>query len=363
MSGHRWRVGLVGCGTIAWAHLEHLGRLAAKQRLDIVGLCDHSLATARFAADRAGVAAAYATVDELLEQARPEVVHVLTPPHTHEAVSVRCLAAGAHVLCEKPATIDRTALERVLAVSRATGRRFAESQNLRWNDPVLTIGQTVGRGDLGEVHEIDLLLALDLSATSLVAPAPGGPAIRLPGGAVHDLLPHLAYLFLHLAGSDLEQRAAEHPDSIGVVGRLQNLGGHDQLGFDHLDALVAATPVRGRIRVASDLRPNGFRVVVRGSTGAVETDLYHPYRRIESGRAGALRSTLDPVASGARLASSGLVGLSDKVRRHDVFHGLGRLLDAWYTALDHDREPPVTPSMMRATAALTDRLVELRSTP
>lgn len=361
MSERRWRVGVVGCGAIAWPHLEHLGRLAGARRLEIVGLCDQSLATARFAAERAEVETVCTDVDELLDRTAPDAVHVLTPPHTHELLSLRCLEAGAHVLCEKPATPDRAALERVLAAADAAGRRFIESQNLRWNDPVRAIHTAIEQGQLGDVRDIDLLLALDLAGGPLGAPGLEGPAVRLPGGAVHDLLPHLAYLFTHLAGSDVERRAAEHPGDVDVVGRLRNDSGNNRLVFDQLDALIDAPPVRGRIRVAGDVRPDGFRLVVRGTAGAIETDLYHPYLRTEAGSAIGVRSAVAPISGGARLAWSGVTGFVDKVRRHDVFHGLGRLLDAWYAALDHDDPAPVSPVMMRACASLSERLVELRS--
>lgn len=361
MSGRCWRVGILGCGAIAWPHLEHLGRLAAAQRVEIVGVCDRSAATARFAAERAGVDVVCGDVDDLLERTAPDVVHVLTPPHTHEALSLRCLEAGAHVLCEKPAAPDRAALERLLAAAAHAGRRFTESQNLRWNDQVMAIAAAVAQGELGQVVDIDLLLMLDLAGGPLGAAGPDGPSVRLPGGAVHDLLPHLAYLLVHLAGPELEQRADEQPDSIEVVGRLRNASGNARLGYDQLDALVAASPLRARIRVAGDLRPDGLRIVVRGTRGAMETDLYHPYLRAEGVAGSTATGLVAPAANGIRMAWSAMTGIADKVRRHDVFHGLGRLLDTWYADLDEPGPGPVAPAAMRATVSLTERLVELRS--
>ncbi len=360
MSGRCWRVGILGCGAIAWPHLEHLGRLAAAQRVEIVGVCDRSVATARFAAERAGIDLVCREVDELLERAAPDVVHVLTPPHTHEALSLRCLEAGAHVLCEKPAAPDRAALERLLDAAARAGRRFSESQNLRWNDQVMAIAEAVARGELCRVVDIDLLLMLDLAGGPLGAPGPDGPAVRLPGGAVHDLLPHLAYLLVHLAGPELERLADEQPDSIEVVGRLCNASGNDRLGYDQLDALVAAPPLRARIRVAGDLRPDGLRIVARGTRGAMETDLYHPYLRAEGAAGRAATGIVAPAANGIRMAWSAMTGITDKVRRHDVFHGLGRLLSPWSASPAGPGPGPVPPAAMRAAVSLTERLVALR---
>jgi predicted dehydrogenase len=56
---------------------------------------------ARIAADAAGTTP-YTDLDALLAVAVPQVVHVLTPPHTHVELAAVCLRAGTHVVIEKP---------------------------------------------------------------------------------------------------------------------------------------------------------------------------------------------------------------------------------------------------------------------
>lgn len=352
------RVAVIGCGSIAHAHLSHLQRLAADGRVDVVAVCDRSDATAHFAADRYGVGAWVTDVDRLLDQSRPDVVHVLTPPHTHADVAVRCLESGAHVLCEKPAARDLDELDGVLASAAAHQRHFIESQNLRWNDQILRLGRSVADGGLGQLRDIDLLMAVDITGGHLGDRGREGLARQLPGGAVHDVVPHLVYLFVELA-SGVEPLVIDQPDRVQVTGRIRNTTGVCEIGYDQLDAALTIGAVRGRLRVAPDLRPEGFRLTVRGTAGVFETDLYRPFATLQFDNGSGLRRALDPVAGGFRLASSAFTGLVDKVRGHDVFHGLGRLLDAWYTALGAGEEPPVTVASMRATAALTDRIVAL----
>lgn len=351
------RAAVVGCGAIAYEHLDHLQRCSNAQ---LVATCDASPVAARFAADRFGATHCFTDLDAMLSATQPDVVHVLTPPHTHEPLALSCLAAGAHVLCEKPAAPDAASLERMLTAARAANRQLMESQNLRWNDPVLAVTAARRDGWLGEVREVDLLLSLDLAGGRFGDENLSGPGVRLPGGAVHDFLPHLAYVFLTATGSD-DLLPAAH--DIVVRGVLENLTGNARVGCDHLDALVTWAGVRGRLRVAPDLRPDAFRLVVRGTRGAVETDLYHPYVRREGGPNTGKRVALEHAKSGLSLAATGFTNLHDQVRRHDVYHGLGRMVNAVYANLVGGIDLPVSPGQMRASAHLVDRLVALGATP
>jgi predicted dehydrogenase len=340
------RVVVVGCGAIAYEHLAFLGR---SPLVELVGVCDTSPAAARYAQHTYGAAEGFVDVATMLATARPDVVHVLTPPHTHEPISVQALDAGCHVVCEKPAFPTAAVLDRILNIAEAAGRRLMESHNLLWNDQVLDIDRSIAAGDLGSVREVDLSLSLDLVASRFGDLNLSGPGVVLPGGAVHDFLPHLSYLLLHFADAPVHD----------VVGRLQNLSGNPRIGFDHLDALVVAGDVRGRLKVASDLQPSAFRVIVRGTDASIESDLYNPYTRREGGANIGKRVALEHLTSGLRLAWSGVSNLGDKVMQHGAYHGLPRMLESFYRALADDTPQPVSPQAMRAAATLTDRLVAL----
>jgi predicted dehydrogenase len=345
-SSSRLRAAVVGCGVIAY---EHLGFLESSPLAEIVGVCDTSAASARFAAERYGAAAWFTSYDDMLAAARPDVLHVLVPPHVHGAVTRAGLAAGCHVLCEKPLAASLAELTSLIDAARAADRRLMESQNLLFNEPIIDIHNAIARGDLGEVREIDILMSLDLVGGRFGDPNLSGPGVVLPGGAVHDFLPHFAYLFLHFAGCSVD----------GVDGRLWNASGNERVGFDQLDALVFAGRVRGRIRSASDLQPSAFRITVRGTKASIETDLYNPYRRVEGGRNIGKRVAVEHVASGLRLAWSGYTNLFDKVRQHGAYHGMPRMLDAFYRCIIDGQPQPVSFDHMTASAALVDRLVAL----
>ncbi len=341
------RTGVLGCGAIAHEHLEYL---ESSPLADLVSVGDRSPAARRFAADRYRVPATDAEAPDLLAR-DIDVVHICTPPATHPALVAMALEAGVNVVCEKPLAPSADAAGELLELAASRGLMLVESQNLRWNDPVLAIDRLAGSGRLGEVRDVEVSLWFDLTDGPFGDPNLTGPGVDLPAGAVHDFLPHLSYLFLHHAG---------HSGSVDeVVGRLENLSGNPRVGYDHLDALIVAGSVRGRIRVCSDVAPDGFRIAVRGTRGGVETDLYQPYLRLQDEGDTGIGAPIEQLWSGLRLVGASVTNLGGKVLRHGGYHGIPRMLEAVYTAIATGGPSPVPPSWILSTALLNDRLAGL----
>jgi scyllo-inositol 2-dehydrogenase (NADP+) len=74
---------------------------------------------------------AYSSLDDLLEHTAPEVVVVATPPASHADIASRALAAGAHVVVEKPFTTTSAEADRVLAAAAEAGRSVAVNHQYR----------------------------------------------------------------------------------------------------------------------------------------------------------------------------------------------------------------------------------------
>jgi len=55
---------------------------------------------------RYGIGKHYSDYDQMLEETRPYVVHVITPPQTHLCLAAKALDAGCHILVEKPLAVD-----------------------------------------------------------------------------------------------------------------------------------------------------------------------------------------------------------------------------------------------------------------
>jgi len=344
------RAAVIGCGAIAY---EHLPFVARSEGAVPVALCDRSRAMADAAARHFGLSVPlYTDAEAMLAAERPDIVHVLTPPQTHDALVRAALAAGAHVVCEKPMTGSAAETAGLIEAARAEGKVLVESRNLLFNDPVIQLFDMVRAGKLGEVRECEVLLTLDFLGGPFGDTNLEGPGVALPGGAVHDFLPHLVYLFQALTGAGEADR---------VMGEYANRSGNARAGYDFCDVLLRAGQVRGRLRVATDVEPSAFRVILRGTKASVETDLYNPFLRFEGDPDTGKRYPLGQMRAGLGLVRAGLGNLRNKIGQHGTTHGLPRMLAAVYAAIRETRAPPITPEEMLATARLTDQILALRS--
>src|SRR5438067_1801103 len=123
MEGREVKVGIIGTGHIARQHLACLRELPGVQ---VAAVCDLSRAMAESAAERFGVPRWFTDSRAMLEQTKPDVVHVTTPPTSHYRLASDALAAGAHVLVEKPITVTFGEVESLVRQARDARRVLIE---------------------------------------------------------------------------------------------------------------------------------------------------------------------------------------------------------------------------------------------
>lgn len=138
------RLLLVGCGGIAAAYLQALAK-APGLALAAVVEPDPARATPAGVARHATVAAWRAAGPAC------DAALVLTPPASHEAITVELLAAGLHVLCEKPLAPTVAAADRMLAAARAAGRRLMMGSKFRYTPDVAQAHRLLREGACGDV--------------------------------------------------------------------------------------------------------------------------------------------------------------------------------------------------------------------
>ena len=143
------RVAIVGAGAIS--QVAHLPALARMRELRVVGICDHDVPKARAVAARFQIPAVYDDIEELLAEAHPDAVAICTPNHLHEVHVGSALAAGAHVLCERPLALTAAGIERLRAAAQRADRVLAVGMNHRCRADVQAVRQFLKSGDLGSV--------------------------------------------------------------------------------------------------------------------------------------------------------------------------------------------------------------------
>jgi predicted dehydrogenase len=338
--------GVIGTGLIS---KEHLSFLAQSNRAHLVGVCDLSKAAAHYATQRFGAETFYTNYHQMLNEAKPDVVHILTPPHTHKRIAMDCLQAGAHVICEKPVTPTYDEFKELWSFAKKCDRYLVENQNYRFNQPILELQRLVQDGTLGEVQDVEVRMALDIRSEGRYADENlPSPVHQLPAGVIHDFLTHLCYLTL-LFIQDF--------DAVKVA--YNNYGGGDVFKYDDLDALVFAGTKHARIRFSCYTQPDCFSIIVRGSRGYAEADLFQPYVRCIIPRAAGkqLSPLVNQFSNGWMLMSSSFKNFRRKLLQQTPYEGLHFLLDETYKALQENQQPPIGFEEMELTSRLVNALV------
>jgi predicted dehydrogenase len=138
---------VVGCGRIGAKRADALAPLDT-----LVACCDLDAAAATSLARRHRCEEC-ATVQELLDL-RPEIVIVATVHDQLAALAERALAAGAHVLVEKPAAVSSAQVERLIACQQAAGRLVKVGFNHRFHPAIARAVEEVHSGRHGELMHV-----------------------------------------------------------------------------------------------------------------------------------------------------------------------------------------------------------------
>ena len=144
--------------------------------------------------ERYPVKACYGGLAELLAQARPDVVHVTTPPASHFDIARQCLEAGCHVYVEKPFTIDRDEAQQLIALAERRGCRITAGHDDQFLPAARRMRALVQSGFLGEgpLH-MESYFGYELARVGYAGAMLGDKehwVHKLPGKLLHNVISH-----------------------------------------------------------------------------------------------------------------------------------------------------------------------------
>ena len=150
MTRIRW--GVLGAARIATRKV--IPSMQRAPSCEIVAIASRDLARARQAAGALGIAKAYGSYEELLQDSAIDAIYNPLPNHLHVPWTIRAAAAGKHVLVEKPVALTAAEAEQLIAVRDRTGRRIQEAFMVRTHPQWLEAQRLVRSGRLGEIRAI-----------------------------------------------------------------------------------------------------------------------------------------------------------------------------------------------------------------
>ncbi|HEY7565429.1 MAG TPA: Gfo/Idh/MocA family oxidoreductase [Acidimicrobiia bacterium] len=137
--------GVVGVGFIGVAHVEALRRIG----VEVKGVVGSSPERGRARATSAGLPPAYDSLEDMLADPDIDAVHIASPNHVHADQARAVLAAGKHVVCEKPLAVDRADTADLVARAADASLVNAVCFNLRFYPVCHQMRAMVAAGDIG----------------------------------------------------------------------------------------------------------------------------------------------------------------------------------------------------------------------
>ncbi len=140
------KAAVVGTGFIGVVHVDALRRLG----VEVVGVVGSSPERA----GAKGLAPAYESFEAMLEDDRVDVVHLTTPNNLHHPQVKQALAAGKHVVCEKPLAVTSEQSAELLELAERSGLVHCTNFNIRFYPLVQEARERVRAGEVGDVWNV-----------------------------------------------------------------------------------------------------------------------------------------------------------------------------------------------------------------
>ncbi len=215
---------VIGSGFIGPVHVEALRRAGVAVR----GILDADVQRTREAAARLGLPCAYRDLDELLGDAAVQSVHIAVPNKLHYAMAKQALAAGKHVMCEKPLAMDSQESAELVERARESGRAAGVNYNIRYYPLCLEAADQVRQGILGRLFHVtgsyvqDWLFH-DTDFNWRVVASEGGALRAVADIGTHwlDLIQHVTQLEVEAVCADLRTVFPVRQRPSGVVETFQ----------------------------------------------------------------------------------------------------------------------------------------------
>lgn len=174
------RFGIVATGKIA----EKFAATAPLVReLEVRGVASRTKEKAQAFSGRYGIAKAYSNYDALYNDPEIDAVYIATPHSHHKECCLKAIAAGKHVLCEKPMALCQTDAQEIFQAARQCGVFVMEAMWTRFIPTILHVKEWIDSGKIGDIRYLQATFGFQAKEdpeSRLFNP-------KLAGGALYDV--------------------------------------------------------------------------------------------------------------------------------------------------------------------------------
>lgn len=340
------KVAIIGSGHISRIHAP---AIRAAGFAELVAVCDLDEGRAKATAAELGAPAYYTDADTMCREAQPDVVHILTPPASHCALSLMAISHGCNVLVEKPMALTLAEADAMLVAAEERGVLLCASHNMVFDALTQKVKRLVAEGAIGDVVSVETSFRFDPNRYQAVR-AEGAQYAHwiysLNGGPLQDLMPHPASLACEFMG-DIDEIHA-----VSKEGRVLPPGWPDEVRV-----LVKSGEVFAYVSISMHEKPDSITLSVFGNRGSIYADYFSGIIKMD--RESVLPRAAKRALHGYRQAAQTFGGASGNIfrvlrGRFDKSGGVGPLVRAFYEAIRDKGESPISTDRIRNAVKLTE---------
>lgn len=348
------KVALVGCGKIADGHVEEIQKLPDKAV--VVAVCDRELLMAEQMAVRYGIPAFYDSYEKMLEAARPDVVHITTPPQSHVALTRTAVDAGCHVYVEKPLTLNYPDTKALVEYVQKSGKLLTIGYTYLFDPPALEMRRLIDAGALGDIVHVESYYGYSIGGQfgSAIRGDPGHWVHALPGKLFQNNVDHVLNKLTEFL-DDEEPRLEAHAwrRDRTVFGDVR-----DQLA-DELRLTIIGKRISAYGTFSSHVKPSAHFVRVYGEKNILHADYVSRTVTLEPGATlpSAIGRVVPAFGQAAQFLRAGGRNVGALARgQFQFFSGMNQLMAMFYDAIISGGPPPIPLRDILRIALWMDRI-------
>ena len=322
------RVGLIGFGKMGRHHLK---AITASGVGTVVGVADPAASADELAEVLPPGAIVVRSAAELLDQARPDVVHIVTPPATHAELAIEAIRAGCHVYVEKPFTPTAPEAARVLTLAAERGVSVCAGHQVLFERPALGVREHLD--EIGRVVHIESYFSFKMVRRTMT-----------PVEQVKDILPHAVYPVVDQLRA--ATRLAHEP--IAILGHSLDANGE-------LYALLRLGNVTAIVMVTLNGRPVEQYQNIIGTNGSLRADYLGGFLDRLIGPATGPGVLLTPFRRSLHTVTGTTAGVT-RLILGGSYPGLRTLVKRFYESIRDRQTPPLSPRSILDTVSLCEQL-------
>jgi len=349
------KVAIVGCGKIAEAHASQIGRI---EGCEIVAACDREPLMAQQLYERFPVKRYLGDLTEMLSEAKPDVVHICTPPESHYDVGTICLNAGTHIYVEKPFTVDEQQARKLIALAIDKGLKITAGHDDQFTHVARRMRTLVQSGFLGggPVH-MESYYCYEIGRTGYAGALLGDKkhwVRRLPGKLLQNIISHGVARIAEFMTSESPEVIAR-----GFVSPLLKQMGEKEI-IDELRVIVCEEErATAYFTFSSQMRPSLHQFRMYGSENGLILD--HDEETLITLRGARYKSYAEKFVPPLQYAAQYMGNLRGNLAKFLArdFHmksGMKFLIESFYRSIVEGTPLPISYREILLTARIMDEI-------